>query len=316
MQRRARGSNLGLFLLLSQIYQAGSGNIPPVTLVTLGLNIFLFLNPLNDLMEVCISVNESYYRKDWQRLLLSPFHHADDWHLYFNMVSLLWKGIRLERELGSARFASIIAVFSQLIGMLYLLLELTLTEITGDPSYNKQCAVGFSGVLFALKVLKTHYHPGGNSYLMGLAIPNRYACWVELMLIHMLSPGTSFIGHLSGILVGLLYTQGPLKKIMEAVGAILLYDGSSARRTFYSSHGYSGHGSHGTQHHWQNPPRDYSANTGGLSEEEQVQRALRNSLSERVGPRNERPPSEFYQPLDPLSPEETRRRRLQRFERQ
>ncbi|KAJ1088748.1 hypothetical protein NDU88_001903 [Pleurodeles waltl] len=316
MQRRARGSNLGLFLLLSQVYQAGFDNIPPVTLVTLGLNIFLFLNPLHDLMKVCISVNECYHRQDWRRLLLSPFHHADDWHLYFNMVSMLWKGIRLERELGSARFACIIAVFSQLIGMLYLLLELALTEITDDPSYNKQCAVGFSGVLFALKVLNTHYHPGGNSHVMGLTISNRYACWVELVLIHVLSPGTSFVGHLSGILIGLLYTQGPLKTIMEAVGGILMYDGRSAQRTFYSSHGYSGYRSHGNQHASESQPRDYSAYTGGLSEEEQFQRALQNSFNERVRPRNERPPFEFYQPLDPLSPEETRRRRLQRFERQ
>jgi hypothetical protein len=28
-------------------------------------------------------------------------------------------------------------------------------------------------------------------------------------------PRTSFAGHLAGILVGLLYTQGPMKKIME-----------------------------------------------------------------------------------------------------
>lgn len=29
------------------------------------------------------------------------------------------------------------------------------------------------------------------------------------------SPRTSFAGHLAGILVGLMYTHGPLKKIME-----------------------------------------------------------------------------------------------------
>ncbi|XP_069474293.1 rhomboid-related protein 4 isoform X2 [Ambystoma mexicanum] len=277
MQRRARGSNLGLVLLLSQIYQAGFNNIPPVTLATLGLNVFLFLKPLKHLMKVCISVNESYYRQDWQRLLLSPFHHADDLHLYFNMVSMLWKGIKLERELGSAQFACIIAVFSQLVGIMYLLLEMVLTEINDDHSYSMQCAVGFSGVLFALKVLNNHYHPGGTSYVMGIAVSNRYTCWVELVLIHVLSPGTSFVGHLSGILVGLLYTKGPLKKIMEASGGVLLH-GSSSGQTFYNNAGYSDHRNH---HYRQNTQRDFSLYTGGLSEEEQYQRAIRNSFHER-----------------------------------
>lgn len=45
------------------------------------------------------------------------------------------------------------------------------------------------GVLFALKVLSNHYHPGGVSYVMGVPVANRYASWVELVLIHVTSPG-------------------------------------------------------------------------------------------------------------------------------
>lgn len=47
----------------------------------------------------------------------------------------------------------------------------------------------FLGVLFALKVLSNHYYPGGMTYVMGLPISNRYASWVELVLIHITSPG-------------------------------------------------------------------------------------------------------------------------------
>lgn len=145
MQRRQRGANTGLLLLLAQIYQFGFNNIPPVTLGLLGLNVYLFLNPMKPLLYACISVHEGYYHKDWERLLLSPFHHADDWHLYFNMVSLLWKGTKLERSLGSVLFALIIATFSQLIGLVYVLVQLLLSECMDDPSFKMQCAVGFSG---------------------------------------------------------------------------------------------------------------------------------------------------------------------------
>ncbi|CAJ0964801.1 unnamed protein product [Ranitomeya imitator] len=191
MQRRQRGVNTGLLLLFAQVYQFGLNNIPPVTLATLGLNVYLFLNPVKHLHYVCISVYEGYHRGDWLRLLLSPFHHADDWHLYFNMVSLLWKGTKLEQRLGSVLFALIIAVFSQLIGLVYILLESILAESMSEPSYKMQCAVGFSGVLFALKVLNNHYYPGGYSNVFGINVPNKYACWAELVAIHILSPGNS-----------------------------------------------------------------------------------------------------------------------------
>ncbi|NP_001087563.1 rhomboid domain containing 1 L homeolog isoform X2 [Xenopus laevis] len=306
MQRRQRGINAGLVLLFAQLYQFGIHNIPPVTLAALGLNIYLFLNPLKPLLKVCISVREGYYGRDWQRFLLSPFHHADDWHLYFNMVSLLWKGAKLERRLGTGLFASIILVFSQLIGVVYVILEYVLAEFTGDPSFKMQCAVGFSGVLFALKVLNNHYHPGGSSNVFGILIPNKYACWAELVAIHLLSPGTSFVGHLSGILVGLLYTQGPLKNILTASFS---NGPSSAGRNFNYS-GHSGYADYQYQQH--QSPRSYDFYTGGLNEDEQLQQAIRESLNERDGnrrPQQNAPRSSAEQP----SVEEIRRRRLNRF---
>lgn len=145
MERRQRGVSAGLLLLLYQISQVGLQNIPSVTLGVLVLNIFLFLSPLKPLSEVCLSVHEAVHRKDWQRLLLSPFHHADDWHLYYNMLSMLWKGIMLERKLKSIWFAYIITVFSVLIGVVYMVLEVLLVMILDDPSYGMNCCVGFSG---------------------------------------------------------------------------------------------------------------------------------------------------------------------------
>ncbi|NXV74831.1 RHBL4 protein, partial [Atlantisia rogersi] len=189
MQRRQGRVNAGLLLLLYQISQVGLQNIPSVTLGVLALNIFLFLNPVRPLHEVCISVHEGFYKKNWERLLLSPVHHADDWHLYYNMVSMLWKGIMLEKKIKSRWFAYIIAVFSVLIGVVYMVLEFMLVRILDDPSYEMNCAVGFSGVLFALKVLNNHYNPGRVSNVLGYRICSKYACWVELVAIHLISPG-------------------------------------------------------------------------------------------------------------------------------
>ncbi|XP_010116818.1 PREDICTED: LOW QUALITY PROTEIN: rhomboid-related protein 4 [Chlamydotis macqueenii] len=314
MQRRQGRVNAGLLLLLYQISQVGLQNIKKaVTLGVLALNIFLFLNPVRPLHEVCISVHEGFYRRNWQRLLFSPVHHADDWHLYYNMVSMLWKGMMLEKKLKSVWFAYVIAVFSVLIGVVYMVLEFTLATILDDPSYEMSCAVGFSGVLFALKVLNNHYNPGRVSNVLGLQISSKYACWVELVAIHLISPGTSFAGHLAGILVGLMYTMGPLKKIMKAcAGGISSFTDPARPRDYYSEY-YSYPG------YQPRTPRSYDDYTGGLTEEEQLERAVLNSLNERdfggATYNNERRPYGFWLPPERHSEEEIRRQRLRRFER-
>lgn len=315
MRNRQRGSQLGLLLLASQVFQVGFDNIPPVTLAVLGLNAYLYLFPAAPLLKACISVQQAYWFEDWRRLLLSPLHHADDMHLYFNMVSFLWKGIRLERRLGGAWFLYLLSVFSLLTGLVYLVLEAGLSELTQDPSYSMQCAVGFSGVLFALKVLSNHYHPGGVTYVMGFPVSNRYASWVELVLIHVMTPGTSLIGHLAGILVGLLYTAGPLKAIMKKCAGFVTSNGyNSGPSAYYSSSGYSGTGGGNSGYHQY--ASDYPTNptatyTGGLTEEEQIEAAIRNSLNDRGQPnqRGAPPPYGFH-----LSEEEIRQRRLWRFD--
>lgn len=43
--------------------------------------------------------------------------------------------------------------------------------------------------------------------LIGIQIPGKYAAWVELIVIHMLVPNSSFMGHLAGILSGVLYCK-------------------------------------------------------------------------------------------------------------
>ncbi|XP_071484385.1 rhomboid-related protein 4-like [Diadema antillarum] len=229
-RRRAmhRREGLGLLLLFHQLYRVGFSRIPPATLVTLAANILIYLRVLNpyikrvirspSIKNVCVSTVSVWYKGDWPRLFLAAWFHLDDWHLYYNMVSFIWKGISLERQMGTPYFAYLILVFSALTNALLVGLNIGVAELLEDPSYITSCAAGFSGVLFALKVLTTYYTPVHNQRIMGLfSVPSRWACWVELVLIQLIVPRASFTGHLAGILVGLAYVKGPLKPIMDAV---------------------------------------------------------------------------------------------------
>jgi rhomboid domain-containing protein 1 len=57
--------------------------------------------------------------------------------------------------------------------------------------------VGFSAVLFALKYVLNATSPG-SSVVGGIAVPTRWAAWVELVLISLVTPNASFLGHLCG----------------------------------------------------------------------------------------------------------------------
>ncbi|XP_067668931.1 rhomboid-related protein 4-like isoform X1 [Haliotis asinina] len=285
MYNRNRRGGLGVLLLAGQIMNVGVHRIPPVTLALIAAQTAIFLNFVPQYFPsataVCMSTYLVYYHKQWKRLILGTFFHADDMHLYFNMSSLLMKGLTLEKRFGSVYFAYLVAVFTGLTSLTYVGLNMFLENAMEDHTYSTSCAVGFSGVLFALKVLTTHYTPPGLHYALGfIPVPSRFIYWAELVLIQMVTPNASFTGHLAGIVVGLLYIKGPLKTIMDGFvppGPSYTY---TARSSGYRSAGYT------TGRSWSSPQRqygqpsypDHSAYTGGMSEEEQYARAREESL--------------------------------------
>ena len=80
-------------------------------------------------------------------MILSALSHGDDMHLYFNMVSLLYKGSKLERRFGSPYFAYLIAVFTGVTSATYVAMGQGLANVFQDDRYMTTCAVGFSGML-------------------------------------------------------------------------------------------------------------------------------------------------------------------------
>jgi rhomboid domain-containing protein 1 len=120
-------------------------------------------------------------------------------------ISFLWKGYHLEHRFGWLRFALTIAYLLVVCHVLVVVLAFSLETCVGLRGYSRQCSIGFSGVLFALKVLLNHGSPAFTN-VYGFRVPTKYAAWLELVYIHLLVPRTSFIGHMCGILAG-AFTQ-------------------------------------------------------------------------------------------------------------
>ncbi|XP_041353088.1 rhomboid-related protein 4-like [Gigantopelta aegis] len=312
---RRRGGPLGLLLLGGQIMNVGVYNIPPVTLTLIAAQVVIYIKLIEHVLQyfpsanaVCISTYLLYYHSQWKRLFLSPFYHADDMHLYFNMVSLLWKGMMLEKMFRSTYFAFLVAVFTVATGMVYVILSMLMDGLMDDHRYSTSCAIGFSGVLFAMKVLTTHYTPSGLHYAFGfIPVPSRWIYWVELILISMVYPNASFIGHLSGILVGLLYVHGPLKLMMDSI--LLPGPSRTQTTTYYYRQQYTPRTINVSFNNAQ-----HSSDGQGMSEDEQIARATENSLRD-TGQTSQSQTSQSRTSQSGLYPdlEELRQRRLNRY---
>lgn len=85
------------------------------------------------------------------------------------------------------------------------------------------CSIGISGVLFGLKVILTSQHQdNANTNFMGIMnIPSKWSYWVELVVIQLIYPNASLLGHFCGILAGLLYVYGYLEFIINPIVYIL-----------------------------------------------------------------------------------------------
>ena len=147
-----------VFLLIGELLR--SDRLPPITLAVIALNTVIYLELFEfdypSLFSVCISANEIVHGRKWLRLVLSPFFHGDDWHLYYNMVSFSIKGRSLEKRYGSAYFLVMLATFTLLCSLTYVGLGFAAFQLLHKQSYLDSCAVGFSGIALIIHFLSLY----------------------------------------------------------------------------------------------------------------------------------------------------------------
>lgn len=148
------------------------------------------------------------------RIVTAAYTHGSILHLGMNMVSLVSLGSSLEPLFGSLGFFFLITLYTLFIGVTFLALA-TAAAFVGATSFWWQSAVGFSGVLFALAVDESSLSPAPSRSVFGLfSVPTRLYPWVLMVLLQVLIPGVSFIGHLAGVLVGAAHAGGLLTPLL------------------------------------------------------------------------------------------------------
>ncbi|CAD7697311.1 unnamed protein product [Ostreobium quekettii] len=218
MPRGRRGRRPPVFLLLTLLREVMRGDRPVVTVGLVALCVALHLqgpHPTLSIPANCLSADAVLRRGQLHRLLASALLHVDDLHLYYNMVSLLWKGRMLEPVFGPGHFLALCCALMLATSIIHVyMVQIAWAALAGAPLARhfdpSACAVGISGLLFALKVLAgdRRINPSASEWssapYLGFRVPTRHLAWAELLIIQFVAPNVSFVGHLSGILAGLL----------------------------------------------------------------------------------------------------------------
>lgn len=188
-------------------------SVPLVTLILLCLNVTVYVfDNLGDfganISAFAIQPYSVIQRLELWRLVTAAFVHGGLMHIGMNMMSLFQLGSGLEPLFGSLQYAFILAVFTIAVGTLYVAIA-WLLSIAVDAAYLYSSAVGFSGVLFAMAVDEASLSPAATRSLFGLfSVPTKLYPWVLMLVLQLVLPNVSFLGHLSGVLIGFAHTWG------------------------------------------------------------------------------------------------------------
>lgn len=181
-----------------------------ITLITINIIIFIIFSILISqgilsIDSIAIKPSNILQGKYLWTFLTSMFMHAGFFHLFVNMLSLVFVGPLIEKIIGKRRYILFYILSGIFAGLFFVLMSLI---FVGDfETY----AVGASGALFGLIGLLMVLTPNLPVYLMFIPIPikMKYAAPGMLIVLWLISFTESVsIGntaHLGGLIAGIIY---------------------------------------------------------------------------------------------------------------
>ncbi|KAJ6810952.1 RHOMBOID-like protein 13 isoform X2 [Iris pallida] len=149
---------------------------------------------------------ETAIQGHYWRIITSAFSHISVLHLVFNMSALWSLGLveQLRRAgLGVEFYLQYTLVLILLSGLLVLGAYHVLIQRFKFEYFRRVTAVGYSCVVFGWMTILAVKQPSSRLNLFGvLSLPISFAPFESLIFTSIIVPQASFIGHLSGIIVG------------------------------------------------------------------------------------------------------------------
>lgn len=203
---------------MSRIQEITS-KIPAVTtaliIINCAVHVVVFIFSIN-VMHLAINWRQVVHEEEIYRIMSAAFVHGGIFHIAMNMSSLLQLGMTMEVQFGSLQFLFLSLWSVVLVGVLYVTLCWILSFAFG-PSQLIASAVGYSGVLFTYAVIEANHTVEASRSMFGMFnVPAKLMPFVLLVLLQLLLPNVSMVGHLAGVIVGLAAVGGLLNVFMPS----------------------------------------------------------------------------------------------------
>jgi membrane associated rhomboid family serine protease len=144
-------------------------------------------------------------RQEYYRIISSAFTHSGIFHIGMNMMAMMQLGPAVEKTFGSLVFLLITAWAIVLAGGLYVTSLWAMSDMFDEPSWMNVNAVGYSGILFTYSLVESFHAPELTRSLCGMiSVPTKVYPLILLLVLSLVIPGISFMGHMCGLLVGAL----------------------------------------------------------------------------------------------------------------
>lgn len=193
-------------------------SIPPCTLGVLGLCIVIYILQLAldlELETFTMCPRLVLYIHEYYRVVTSALFHANMMHIGMNMLSTSAISSMLEKRLGTLRHILSTLWAILLTAAIYIFISWAAYAIVGYDQWMYQHSVGFSGVIFHMSVLECNLSPSQSRSIFGFfSVPAFLYPWALLVILQVVMPNLSFLGHLAGILTGTLQYYGLLEFVL------------------------------------------------------------------------------------------------------
>jgi rhomboid domain-containing protein 1 len=185
--------------------------------IAVAISFALALAANGDFARVCASPRLAFEHplSSYHRVWTSTFSHGSFPHALLNCLAFVPMASALERSIGTTHFAWLFATFAHAAYALSASAATALWMALGYRASYESCAIGMSGVVFALIVCETNVNDVERRSVFGLfTVSSEYYPIALLLFIQLLMPGVSFIGHAGGIAAGWLYVRGYLNFLL------------------------------------------------------------------------------------------------------
>ncbi|PXF48184.1 Rhomboid-like protein 15 [Gracilariopsis chorda] len=211
------------------------GDPPFCTLAIAVICLLLFIPNIarTSTFAVCLLPTRVFSSAQVYRIFTYPFFHAGFFHILFNLIAWFMLANNFEKTVGTlGAFYVIFVLFIPLSALLQCAVSFIIDALA-STQFRNDCAVGISGVLFAILVVNIHVSATSSISFFGLFnISANWYPWVLAVILQLLSPRLSFMGHISGILMGYALVLGYLRVITPSDEALHSVEDKLGLRTW------------------------------------------------------------------------------------